>query len=101
MKQAADLIQATTLQSLWISNFKISLATTSLSKVLAKWLQDTMTHSSKDTRGKPSYRPALAKADDMSYQDFCTPIQFKKRSHIYEGRDLHAYGCPQCLSSDA
>jgi hypothetical protein len=36
VKQAADLIQATKLQSLWISNFKISSATTSISKVLAR-----------------------------------------------------------------
>ena len=97
VKQAADLIQATKLQSQWISNFKISFARTLVSKVLAQWLQDTIIHSSKDTRGKPSYRPALVKAYDMSYQDFCTLAAFKKRTSIYEGKDLHAYGYPQCL----
>ncbi len=97
VKQATELIQATKLQSQWISNFKISFARTLVSKVLAQWLQDTIIHSSKDTRGKPSYRPALVKAYDMSYQDFCTLAAFKKRTSIYEGKDLHAYGYPQCL----
>ena len=60
-----------------------------------------MIHSSKDTRGKPSYRPALVKNYDMSYQDFCTPAVFKKRTSIYEGKDLHAYGYLRCLSSDS
>jgi hypothetical protein len=36
---AKDLINATRLQSLWISNFKISSATTTISKVLARWLK--------------------------------------------------------------
>ena len=98
VKQAADLIQATKLQSQWISNFKISSAHTLVSKALAQWLQDTMIHSSKATRGKPSYCPALV---NMSYRDFCTPAAFKKRTSIYEGKDLHAYGYLRCLSSDA
>ena len=37
----------------------------------------------------------------MSYQDFCTPAVFKKRTSIYEGKDLHAYGYLRCLSSDS
>ena len=60
-----------------------------------------MIHSSKDTRGKPSHCLALVKAYDMSYQDFCTPAAFKKKTSIYEGTDFHAYGYPQRLSSDA
>jgi hypothetical protein len=60
-----------------------------------------MIHSSKDMRGKPSYYPALAKADNMSYQDFCTLAVFRKRSSIYEERDLNAYGYSKCLSSEA
>jgi hypothetical protein len=41
----ADLIKATLLQSLWISNFKKSLADTTISKVLARWFKNTLHHS--------------------------------------------------------
>jgi hypothetical protein len=69
---AAGLIEATLLQSLWISNFKESLADTTISKVLARWFEDTLHHSTTETRTTPSYRPALANCHSMYYQEFCT-----------------------------
>jgi hypothetical protein len=62
---APDLIEATLLQSLWISNFKKSLADTTISKVLARWFENTLIPSTKETRTNPSYRPALANGHDM------------------------------------
>jgi hypothetical protein len=50
----ADLIEATRLQSLWISNFKRTLANTTISKVLANWFKNTLHHSTKETRTNPS-----------------------------------------------
>jgi hypothetical protein len=65
---AADLIKATLLQSLvWISNFKKSLADTTISKVLARWFENTLHHSTKETRTNPSYHPALANSHSMYY----------------------------------
>ncbi len=56
---AADLINATQCQSLCKANFKRTLANTTISKVLANWLEQTLHHSMKDTRMNPSYPPAL------------------------------------------
>jgi hypothetical protein len=64
---AADLIEATRFQSLWISNFKRTLANTTISKVLANWFENTLHHSTKQSRTNPSYRPALANGHDMYY----------------------------------
>jgi hypothetical protein len=77
---AADLIEATLLQSLWISNFKKSLADRTISKVLARWFKNTLHHSMKETRTIPSYRPALANGHSMYYQEFCTINSYKKNS---------------------
>ncbi len=44
---AADLIEATRLQSLWISNFKRTLANTTISKVPANWFENTLHYSTK------------------------------------------------------
>ncbi len=63
-KQAMDankLIKATRLQSLLMSNFKKSLATTTISKVLARWLKTTLLHTTKETRLNQKYHPALGK----------------------------------------
>jgi hypothetical protein len=46
---AADLIEATLLQSLWILNFKKSSVDTTISKVLARWFENTLHHSRKET----------------------------------------------------
>ncbi len=67
---AADLIEATLLQSLWISNFKKSSADTTISKVLVRWFENTLHHSTKETKTNPSYRPALANGHIMYYQEF-------------------------------
>jgi hypothetical protein len=69
---ADKLIKATRIQSVWISNFKKSLATTSISKLLAIWLKTTLQHSTKDTRSNPKYCPALDKdGHSMHYQEAC------------------------------
>jgi hypothetical protein len=65
---AAELIEATRLQSVWISNFKRTSASTSISKVLVNWFENTLQHSSTDTRRNPSYRPLLANGHSMYYQ---------------------------------
>jgi hypothetical protein len=101
-KQAMDankLIEATRLQSLWISNFKKSSATTTISKVLARWLKTTLLHTTKETRSNPKYRSALGKGHDMYYQEACTVGNYKKENHPYEGKDKPAYGYPDCLIS--
>jgi hypothetical protein len=64
---APDLIEATLLQSLWISNLKNSLADTTTLKVLARWFKNKLIHSRKETRTNPSYHPALANGHDMYY----------------------------------
>ncbi len=76
---AADLIEATLLQSLWISNFKKSLADMTISKVLARWFKNTFPHSTKKTRTNPSYCPALANGHSMYYQEFFTIKSYKKK----------------------
>ncbi len=93
---AADLIEATQLQSLWISNFKRTLEKTKISKVLTKWFKNTLHHSMKETRTNPSYRPALANGRNMYYQEPCATNSYKKRIHPYEGKDQIPYGYPVC-----
>jgi hypothetical protein len=76
---AADLIEATLLQSLWISNFKKSLVVTTISKVLDRWFKNKLHHSTKETRTNPSYHPALANSHSMYYQEFCPIESYKKK----------------------
>jgi hypothetical protein len=80
---AVDLIEATLLQSFWISNFKKSLADMTISKVLARWFENTLHHSTKKTRTNSSYRPALASGHSMYYQEFCTIKSYKKKNHEF------------------
>ncbi len=75
----ADLIDATRCQSLWISNFKRTLANTTISKVLANWLEQLSHHSTKDMRMNPSYHPALDNNFSMYYQEACTTKSYKKK----------------------
>jgi hypothetical protein len=75
----SDLIEATLLQSLWISSFKKSLAGITISKVLARWFKNKLIHSTKETRRNLSYHPALANSHDMYYQEFCTTKCYKKK----------------------
>ncbi len=98
---AKDLIKATRLQSLWISNLKKSLAYTTISKVLARWLKITLLHTTKETRINPKYHPALAKGHTMHYQEACTVKNYKKKIHQYKGKDKPAYGYPECLTGAA
>jgi hypothetical protein len=77
--KAADLIEATLLQSLWISNLMKSLADTTISKVLARWFKNTLHHSTKETITNPSYHPALANGHSMYYQNFCTIKSYKNK----------------------
>ncbi len=98
---ANKLIKATRLKSLWISNFKKSSATTFISKVLARWLETTLLHTTKETRLNPKYCPALGKGHDMYYQEACTVGNYKKKNHPYKGKDKPAYGYPGCLTSAA
>jgi hypothetical protein len=95
---AADLIEATRSQSLWISNFKRTLANTTISKVFANWFENTLHYSTQKTRTYPSYHPALAIGHDMYYLEACTTDSYKKRIHIHEGKDQIPYGYPVCIA---
>jgi hypothetical protein len=96
------LIKATRLQSLWISNFKKSSATTTISKVLARWLKTTLQHSTKDTRLNQKYHPALGnEGHSMRYQEACSVKNYKKKNHPFGGKDKGPYGYPDCLEGPA
>jgi hypothetical protein len=69
-----------------------------MSKVLANWFENTLHHSTKETRTNPSYRPALANGHDMYYQEAYTTNSYKKRIHPYEGKDQISYGYPVCIT---
>ncbi len=97
---AADLIDATQCQSLWISNFKRTLVNMTITKVLANWLEQTLHHSTKDSRMNPSYHPALDNGFSMYYQEACTTKSYKKKIHFHEGRDQISYGYPLCLTGE-
>jgi hypothetical protein len=58
---AADLIEATLLQSLWISNFKKSSVDRTISKVLARWFENTLHHSTKKNKNKSILPPSFGK----------------------------------------
>ncbi len=94
----ADLINATRCQSLWISNFKRTLANTTISKVLANWLEQMLHHSMKDTRMNSSYHPALVNSFNMYYQEACTTERYKKKNHFHKGKDQILYRYPLCLT---
>jgi hypothetical protein len=55
----------------------------------------------KETRLNPKYHPALAKVNNMHYQEACTVKNYKKKNHQWEGKDKPAYGYPECLTSAA
>ncbi len=97
---AADLINATRCQSLWISNFKRTLANMTISKILANWMEQTLHHSTKDTRMNPSYHPALDNGFSIYYQEACTTKSYKKKIQFHKGRDQIPYGYPLCLTGE-
>jgi hypothetical protein len=96
----ADLINATRCQSLWILNFKRTLVNTTISKVLANWLEQTLHHSTKDTRMNPSNHPALNNGFSVYYQEACTTKSYKKKNHFHKERDKIRYGYPLCLTGE-
>ncbi len=77
------------------------MATTTISKVLARWLKTTLLHTTKETRLNPKYCPVLGKGHNMYYQEACTVKNYKKKNHPYKGKDKLAYGYPDCLTSAA
>jgi hypothetical protein len=98
MLDASKLIEATRIQSVWISNFKKSSATTTISKVLAIWLESTLNHSTKETRSNPNYRPALGKnGHNMKYQEGVSVLTYKSKIHETNGDDRVVYEYPKCL----
>jgi hypothetical protein len=99
---APDLIEATLLQqSLWISTFEKSSADTTISKVLARWFKNTLTHSTKEIRTNQSYRPALANGHGMYNQEFCTTKSYRKKINGYKVKDQIPYRYPLCLTGEA
>ncbi len=95
---ANKLIEAARLQSVWISNFKKSLATTTISKILAIWLETTLHHSTKETRSNPKNRPELGKdGHSMHYQEACLVHTYESQIHPLDGNDKVAYLYPDCL----
>ncbi len=83
---------------MWISNFKKSLATTTISKILAIWLETTLHHSTKETRSNPKYHPSLGKnGHSMHYQEACLVHTYKSKIHPPDGNDKVAYLYPDCL----
>jgi hypothetical protein len=95
---ANELIEATRLQSVWISNFKKSSATMTISKILAIWLETTLHHSTKETRSNPKYRPGLGKdGHSMHYQEACLVHTYESKIHPLDGNDKIAYLYPDCL----
>jgi hypothetical protein len=103
-KDAGKLIEAARMYSEWISNFKLTSATKTLSKNIAQWLETTLNHSTKDTRNNPNYRPKVD-ADEGSVivpQTDTKPkavINAMKKSDHND--DAVFYGCPSCITSGA
>ena len=54
-QDATTFINGAIYQSTWISNFKRSSATTTLSKNISKWLETTLEHNTKHTRNCSGY----------------------------------------------
>jgi hypothetical protein len=70
-----------------------------ISKVLARWLDTSLQHSTKETRSNPKYCPALGKEGHcMFYQGACTVKNYKKKNHPFEGKDKQVYKYPDCLT---
>jgi hypothetical protein len=74
------------------------LANRTISKVLANWFENTLHHSTKETRTNPFYHPALANGHNMYYQEACTTNSYKKRIYQYEGKDQIPYEYPVCIT---
>ena len=100
-QDATTFITGAIYQSTWISNFKRSSATTTLSKNLSKWLETTQQHSTKHTRNCSGYRPLLGEGHDMLLQKETSVSTFKTAISKFEQKDWVAYKYPDCLRGPA
>jgi hypothetical protein len=100
-QDATTFINGAIYQSTWISNFKRSSATTSLSKNLSKWLDTTLQHSKKDTRNCSGYQPMVTRGHDIIPQKDTTVNKFKADIFKVEQKDWVAYRYPKCLRGSA
>ena len=108
-KDAGKLIEAARMYSEWISNFKLASATRTLSNNIARWLEQTLTHSTKETRNNPNYRPKVdaEKASLWTPQNETKPNDFQKDMKKFQkdmdksdkNDDAVCYGCPSCITS--
>jgi hypothetical protein len=103
-KQAIDadkLIKATGLQNLWISNFKKSLATRTISKVLARLAQNYIaTHYERD-KIESKIPSSFGQRSRYVLSGSLYSWELQEKNHLYEGKDKPAYGYPDCLTSAA
>ena len=101
-KDAGKLIEAARMHSEWISNFKLTSATKTLSKNIAQWLETTLNHSTKDTRNNRNYRPKVDAegASVIVPQTDTKPKAFQKAMKKGDQNDdAVCYGCPSCITS--
>jgi hypothetical protein len=101
-KDAGKLIEAARMHSEWISNFKLTSATKTLSKNIAQWLETTLNHSTKDTRNNRNYRPKVdaEEASVIVPQTDTKPNAFQKAmKKSDQNDDAVCYGCPSCITS--
>ena len=76
-QDATTFINGAIYQSTWISNFKRSSATITLSKNISKWLETTLQHSTKYTRNCSGYQPMLTRGHIIIPQKGTTVNKFK------------------------
>jgi hypothetical protein len=102
-KDAGKLIDAAKMHSQWISNFKLTSATKSLSKNIAQWLDTTLNHSTKDTRKNQNYRPKVDAEESfviVPQTDVKPNAVLKAMKKMGQANDAVCYGCPSCITSD-
>ena len=101
-KEAGKLIDAARMYSEWISNFKLTSATTTLSKNIATWFRTTLNETKKDTRNNRNYRPKVdaEKASVILPQKDTKPKAVQKEmTKINQTNDAVCFGCPSCITS--
>ena len=98
------LIEGAKLQSTWISNVKMSLARTTLSKSIANWFKTIQLHSTAQKRNNPKYHPKVdtTGVPKILPQTDTKPSAFNQTMNK-TGKDGNAacYGCPSCITSEA
>ena len=101
-KDAGKLIEAARMHSEWISNFKLTSATKSLSKNIAQWLDTTLNHSTKDTQNNRNYCPKVnaEEAFVIVPQTDAKPNAVQRAmKKIDQNNDAFCYWCPSCITS--